>query len=112
MFEFQQRRNSASFYALKQSQRRGLSRFDIEHLVLLASNLLSPRLTKSASFFRSCPVHDRDNTPLSRANATRRLCAQIRTTSNKLLDLHFILEARRHWTEIESSAAPQRRNPL
>jgi hypothetical protein len=36
-------------------------------IVLLAAHLLAPRLAQIAPFFRSCPMHDPEDTPWTHA---------------------------------------------
>ena len=67
MLELEQRGNAPALDAFEQLEGRCLPCLDFQLVVLLAAYLLAPRLAKMATFFRSSPVHERDNTPLAPA---------------------------------------------
>ncbi len=60
MLELQQSRNASPLGTLQQRKRGCFPRLDVEFVVLLAAQLLAPRLTENPSFIRRCPVHARN----------------------------------------------------
>jgi hypothetical protein len=63
ILQLDERREAAVHGAGKKIERGGLARFGVKCVVLLAADLLAPRLTEIAPFFRSCPVHERHHIP-------------------------------------------------
>ncbi len=58
ILQLDERGNAAVHGAGEKIERRCLASLGVECVVLLAADLLAPRLAQIASFFRSCPVHD------------------------------------------------------
>jgi len=57
VFEFEQSRDAASLGALEKCKRRTLAALDVELVVFLSAELLAPRVSQIASFFRRYPGH-------------------------------------------------------